>query len=312
MTDVACMALELVRSAAASRPTMNQAVDAFRGSKSKTLRDKGWDSLPMFGKGLQYSRELVERIFQHLVAADALKEELYQNKMGYNNSYIVVCHHHVLLIETSHCSLKLGECAEDYIDGRKKFMISVGLTEKGKGKLTSATTTISASNKYQAPVTTRHTLTRKQSTTAVSKTIRSVNRTDDIHCFDSDDEEASKVASTSRMVDGIESDDDFVVPPGFFDDPDVIETQEEVLVPERKTRAASRPAQVLIPDSDIEDDIPEAAGFTGQFRRLKKLRERVCFGFTCRAMTLIYCTSWPNNSSLKIPMMCFKRRYYKN
>ncbi|KAH7340281.1 ATP-dependent DNA helicase [Rhizoctonia solani] len=90
MTEVACMALGFVDSVAASRPTMNQTIDAFRGSKSKVFREKGWDRSPMFGKGLEYSRETVERLFQHLVAADALREELYQNKMGYSNSYMVV------------------------------------------------------------------------------------------------------------------------------------------------------------------------------------------------------------------------------
>ena len=91
MTDVACMILELVKSGADSRATMNNAIDAFRGSNNKAVRDKGLDLLPMFGQGKQCSRELVERIFQHLAAADALREELYTNKMGYSNPYIVVC-----------------------------------------------------------------------------------------------------------------------------------------------------------------------------------------------------------------------------
>lgn len=96
MTDTACMVLELVKSGANSRATMNNAIDAFRGSNNKAVRDKGLDRLPMFGQGKQCSRELVERIFQHLVAADALKEELYENKMGYSNPYIVVCYYGVL------------------------------------------------------------------------------------------------------------------------------------------------------------------------------------------------------------------------
>lgn len=90
MTEVAQMALELVQSVANSRPTMNQAIDAFKGSKSKVLREKGWDRSPMFGKGSEYSRETVERLFQHLMAAGALREELYQNRAGYSNSFMVV------------------------------------------------------------------------------------------------------------------------------------------------------------------------------------------------------------------------------
>lgn len=90
------MALELVKSSANLRATMNNAIDAFRGSSSKAVRDKGLDRLPMFGQGKQFNRELVERIFQHLAAADALREELYTNSMGYNNPYIVVCRRGVL------------------------------------------------------------------------------------------------------------------------------------------------------------------------------------------------------------------------
>ncbi|KAJ1310380.1 hypothetical protein OPQ81_007118 [Rhizoctonia solani] len=261
MTDIACMALELVQSVANSRPTMNQAIDAFRGSKSKSLRDKGWDRSPMFGKGLEYSRETVERLFQHLVAADALREELYQNKMGYSNSFMV-----------------LGDCAEDYMQGRKRFMLSVGLNEKGKGKQTMATMA-SASNRYQPLATTRHTVIRKSSTTSISKPtkkIRSINRTEDLDYFDSDDDEALKVTSGSRMDDDIENTDDYLVPSNFFDDPDVIETQEEGIPTNASTnRAASGSARVLIPDSDIEDDTAGIGGFTAQFRRLKKLRERL-------------------------------------
>ncbi|CAE6425387.1 unnamed protein product [Rhizoctonia solani] len=267
MTEAACMALELVESVAASRPTMNQAIDAFRGSKSKALREKGWDRSPMFGKGLEYSRETAERLFQHLVAADALREELYQNKMGYSNSFMV-----------------LGDCARDYMEGRKKFMLSVGPTEKGKGKV-NMPAAISAPNKYQPLATTRHTVTRKSSTTSISKPakkIRSVNRTEDVEYFDSDGaDETSKVASGSRITEDIEETNDYLVPSNFFDDPDVIETQEDILTNGSTDRAASGSAQVLAPDSDVEDDTADVGGFTAQFRRLKKLRERLSqqFGF---------------------------------
>ena len=94
MSDTACMILELVKDGANSWVTMNNAIDAFRGSNNKAVRDKGLYRLPMFGQGKKYSRELVERIFQHLAAADALREVLYQSKTGYHNSYIVVCSGH--------------------------------------------------------------------------------------------------------------------------------------------------------------------------------------------------------------------------
>ncbi|CAE6459817.1 unnamed protein product [Rhizoctonia solani] len=289
MTEVACMALELVDSVAASRPTMNQAIDAFRGSKSKTLRDKGWDRSPMFGKGLEYSRETVERLFQHLVAADALREELYQNKMGYSNSYMV-----------------LGDCAKDYMEGHKKFMLSVGLAEKGKGKQP-MTTVMTASSKYQPLATTRHTVTRKPPTASISrptKKIRSVNRTEDLDCFDSDGvEDTSKVASGSRIVDDIENTDDYAVPSNFFDDPDVVETQEEDLTNALTNQIMPESTRVLAPDSDIEDDTAGIGGFTAQFRRLKKLREKLAgqLGFedsddmlqeeVLQELALVECTS---------------------
>ncbi|KDN49389.1 hypothetical protein RSAG8_02091, partial [Rhizoctonia solani AG-8 WAC10335] len=173
----------------------------------------------------------------------------------------------------------LGDCAKDYMEGRKRFMLSVGLTEKGKGKQTMHAA-ISAPNKYQPLATTRHTVTRKPSTTSMSKPakkIRSVNRTEDVDYFDSDGaEETSKVASGSRMADDIENTDDYVVPPNFFDDPDVIETQEEEIPTNVSTdRVASGFAQVFVLDSDIEDDTAGIGGFTAQFRRLKKLRERL-------------------------------------
>jgi superfamily II DNA helicase RecQ len=100
MTDTACMVLELAKSSANSRVTMNNLIDAFRGSKSKATREKGLDQLAMFGKGAHIARELVERIFQHLAAADALKEELYTNKSGYSNPYITV-RHTLLLFHSS-------------------------------------------------------------------------------------------------------------------------------------------------------------------------------------------------------------------
>ncbi|KAH7340282.1 hypothetical protein B0J17DRAFT_312797 [Rhizoctonia solani] len=182
-------------------------------------------------------------------------------------------------VQITYLQLKLGDCAKDYMEGHKKFMLSVGLAEKGKGKQPMATV-ISASSKYQPLATTRHTVTRKSSTTSMSrptKKIRSVNRTDDLDCFDSDGaEDKSKVAPRSRIVDDIENTDDYVVPSNFFDDPDVIETQEEEDITNVLTnRTASGSTRVLAPDSDIEDDTAGIGGFTAQFRRLKKLREKL-------------------------------------
>ncbi|ELU44675.1 RecQ type DNA helicase Rqh1 [Rhizoctonia solani AG-1 IA] len=269
MTEVAQMALEFVESIANSRPTMIQTIDAFKGSKAKTFRDKGWDRSPMFGKGTDLSRETAERLFQHLVAADALREELYQNRAGY----------------TSHSRLKIGDCADDYMSGRKRFMLSVPSTEKAKGKQTNEAMA-SAPNKYQPLATTRHTVTRKSSTTSVSrqtKKIQSINRTEDIDCFGfvgDGAEKTSKVASGSRIVDDIENMDDYAVPSNFFDDPDTIETQEEDISMSNSTGPiALRPAQILASDSDIEDYTASAGDFTMRFRNLKRLREKLAKQF---------------------------------
>ncbi|QRW27335.1 ATP-dependent DNA helicase RecQ [Rhizoctonia solani] len=268
MTEVAQMALEFVESVASSRPTMIQTIDAFKGSKAKTFRDKGWDRSPMFGKGTDLSRETAERLFQHLVAADALREELYQNRAGYSNSYLVI-----------------GDCADDYMSGRKRFMLSVPSTEKAKGKQTNEAMA-SAPNKYQPLATTRHTVTRKSSTTSVSrqtKKIQSINRTEDIDCFGfvgDGAEKTSKVASGSRIVDDIENMDDYAVPSNFFDDPDTIETQEEDISMSNSTGPiALRPAQILASDSDIEDYTAGAGDFTMRFRNLKRLREKLAKQF---------------------------------
>lgn len=316
MTDVACMILELVKSSADSRATMNNAIDAFRGSNNKAVRDKGLDRLPMFGQGKQCSRELVERIFQHLAAADALREELYTNKMGYSNPYIVVCSYDIIYGSPHSLFLKLGEYAGDYVEGRKKFVISVSQKDKGKATTVSAPSASSAPNKYVAPVTTRHTVKKKHSTTIISKTVHSINRTDDWdHGFDSEpEEEPSNTASASRVTDDVEEEESYSIPPGFFDDPDVIETQiEEPPSPPQKTRANSRPVRMLVPDSDVEeDDAMLEGGFEAQFKRLKALRVKVCVAIEYRSKTLIVCNRWPTSSNWTIPTTCSKKKSYKS
>lgn len=162
------------------------------------------------------------------------------------------------------------------MEGRKKFIISVAQKDKGKGKAVavSAANGASASSRYVAPVTTRHTVKKKLSTTIISKTVHSINRTEDWdHGFDSAPDDRP-----SRVTDDVEDDESYSVPPGFFDDPDVIETQiEESSPPPRKTRANSRPTRTLVPDSDVEDDnAPSEGGFEGQFKKLKALRAKVC------------------------------------
>ncbi|KAG8743709.1 ATP-dependent DNA helicase sgs1 [Ceratobasidium sp. 414] len=251
MSDIARMALELTKSGGYARVTMNNLVDAFRGSKNRAVHDKGLNALPMFGKGMHLSKELVERIFQHLIAADGLKEELYTNSLGYSNPYVVP-----------------GDAAEDYIQGRKKFLISVGLKDKGKNKMIDSALPVAAS-KFKTPAPVRHTVKRKE-----PKTIRSVNRDEDEN-DPLEPEKAPKPSSPPPVEDHIED-----VPSNFFDDPDQIETQPEEVPPalEAKPSAASRPAQASVPDSSIEVE-PVEGGFTGKFDKLKALRIKMAEQF---------------------------------
>lgn len=188
--------------------------------------------------------------------------------------------------------------------------------DKGKGPAVSAPSASSAPNKYVAPVTTRHTVKRKHSTTIISKTVHSIDRTEDWdHGFDSEpEEESSNTASASRVTDDVEEDENYSIPPGFFDDPDVIETQiEEPPPPPRKTRANSRPARMLVPDSDMEeDDTLIEGGFEAQFKRLKALRVKVCIAIESRSEMLIVCNRWPTSSNWMIPTTCFKKKSYKS
>ncbi|QRV86165.1 ATP-dependent DNA helicase RecQ [Ceratobasidium sp. AG-Ba] len=264
MTETAQMALELASGAEGSRATMNNLVDAFRGSKNRAINDKGLNQLPMFGKGASLSRELVERIFQHLLADNALKEDLYQNSKGYSNTYI-----------------SPGKTAEDYLQGRKKFFISVGSKDKGKAKLDKTISSVFAAassdksnvkNKPVAPATVRHTAKRRE-----SKTVRSINHEDDIAPFEA--AEPARADSPAPIDDNI---DIYDVPSNFFDDPEQIETQpEDMPPPPVKAGSSSRSGAMRVPDSDIEEDEPvgDEGGYAGQYNKLKALRKKMAKQF---------------------------------
>ncbi|KAL5639926.1 hypothetical protein ACGC1H_006480 [Rhizoctonia solani] len=255
MTEVACMALELVQSISAFHPIMNDAIDAFRGSKRKEILRKGFNQSPMFGKGSRYSRELVERLFHHLLSKDALKEEHYQNGASYTNLYIV-----------------LGECADDYLDGRKSFMLPVSPAERGTEKHTART--MSASNKYRSPSMTWRTVARKFSATSASRpsnSPRSGNHLEGADRVDSDDaNDASEVGSESDGLYDIEETDHFLAPPNSFDDPETKKAQGNILANVSTIQTTSVPT-LDAPDSDVEDGIANMERFDRRFRRLKQL-----------------------------------------
>ncbi|EUC61514.1 bloom syndrome protein, putative [Rhizoctonia solani AG-3 Rhs1AP] len=247
MTEVACMSSELVQSITAFRPIMNDVIDAFRGSKRKEILKKGFNHLPMFGKGSRYPREMVERLFHHLLSKDALKEEHYQNGAGYTNLFVV-----------------LGECADDYLGGQKQ-----------------TARTISASNKNQTPSMVRRTVARKSSTTSASRpsnSTRSGNRAEGAEKVGSEHaDDTSEAESESDGIYDIEESDHFLVPPNSFDDTKKVQVK-NILAKISTIRATSVPT-IGSPGSDIEYDMPKMEIFDRRFRRLKQLRDNLANQF---------------------------------
>ncbi|KZS99316.1 ATP-dependent DNA helicase [Sistotremastrum niveocremeum HHB9708] len=91
MTTAAKSLLNLVQALGRKeRMTKVQCLDVFRGANVKTIRDKGYDSNPYFGAGAKLSREHAERLIDQLLVLDALREECFTNRSGWNNSYVQV------------------------------------------------------------------------------------------------------------------------------------------------------------------------------------------------------------------------------
>jgi superfamily II DNA helicase RecQ len=98
MTDAAIDIINLVQSTleTTNRTTIVQCIDIFRGSKAKAILHKGFDRLPLFGRGSSMNREQVERLFHHLIGEDALDEDMVVNSSGWTNAYLKVCWRHPL------------------------------------------------------------------------------------------------------------------------------------------------------------------------------------------------------------------------
>lgn len=78
--------------------TLLYCVEIFRGVKSKRVKDAGHDKLREFGAGSDLGREDAERLFQLLLAEDALVEKNEVNKAGFASSYIGVSEAHTVPI----------------------------------------------------------------------------------------------------------------------------------------------------------------------------------------------------------------------
>lgn len=87
------LAIRLIDSMSATQRngvTKTHCLDVFRGSKAKSVTDKGYDRLPLFGCGQEVSRDRADRLIDNLMYNGALKEKCYNNLQGWNNAGIVV------------------------------------------------------------------------------------------------------------------------------------------------------------------------------------------------------------------------------
>lgn len=116
-TDLARSAISLVRQTAASRLTVLNCIDIFRGAGTKKIRDAGHDELEEYGAGSHLDRENLERLFYRLLSEGALREENVLNKRGFANQYAA-----------------LGKNCNDYQPGRKQLKLQVRTTPRAKTK----------------------------------------------------------------------------------------------------------------------------------------------------------------------------------
>lgn len=105
--------------------TLHQYVDAARGAKNAKLKNTGIEE---YGFGEDLERGDVERLFNHLLEAQALRERSKTNKAGFATNYV-----HVsipLIIRESTKKLQLGPRSKGYENGRTKFMMQVRTTAR--------------------------------------------------------------------------------------------------------------------------------------------------------------------------------------
>ena len=89
LTEYAAAALELVKELEEHSVTLLQCVDAFRGSTKSRLKSY---APTHFGKGGNFERGVVERLFQKMIEDGAMVEESVRNKAGFVTNYLKVCY----------------------------------------------------------------------------------------------------------------------------------------------------------------------------------------------------------------------------
>lgn len=92
LTNEGIELLFLIKSFGTTLVTKAQCLDAFRGTSSKALRDKGidLDSNPRYGGGKELARDQSDRLMDHLLIEDALEEFSSSRSGQWNNMYIKV------------------------------------------------------------------------------------------------------------------------------------------------------------------------------------------------------------------------------
>jgi len=82
--------VRLVRDLQASNVTITHCVDVFRGSQNQKVMSSYHNELSSYGKGKQYIKADVERMFHYLITEEVLYEKCERGQMGYVNSYIQI------------------------------------------------------------------------------------------------------------------------------------------------------------------------------------------------------------------------------
>lgn len=92
VTKAAVDAVKLVQSLQneKDRVTKNYCLDVFRGANLREIRVRKHDKHPLYGAGRQMPRDTLDRLFEHLLAADAFRLRSIENKSGWYNNYIEV------------------------------------------------------------------------------------------------------------------------------------------------------------------------------------------------------------------------------
>ena len=70
--------------------TQNYCLDVFRGANLKEIRERRHHEHPLYGAGQHLPRDILERMFGHLLGLDAFRLVSVQNNSGWYNNYLEV------------------------------------------------------------------------------------------------------------------------------------------------------------------------------------------------------------------------------